>query len=135
MARLNTYNFKICVEICNEVVQGKNIKDVLNSKDNYPTFQTWCNWKRDNAALFDLYVKSMQDKAEALEQEMDLYRDMLLAKQIDPATYNTLVQTLKWKMAKFYPKLFGEKQEIEVTTKPETIFKLEIINANTTTPS
>ena len=135
MARLNTYNYQICVEICNEVVQGKNIKDVLNSKENYPTFQTWCNWKRDNAELFDLYIKSMQDKAEALEQEMDLYRDMLLAKEIDPATYNTLVQTLKWKMAKFYPKLFGEKQEIEVVTKPETIFKLEIINANTTTPS
>jgi arginyl-tRNA--protein-N-Asp/Glu arginylyltransferase len=121
MARLNTYDYNLCVEICNEVVNGKNIKDVLNSNEDYPTFQTWCNWKRDNQELFDLYIKSMQDKAEALEQEMDLYKDMLLTKDIDPSTYNTLVQTLKWKMAKFYPKLFGDKQHIDHTTNGKEI--------------
>lgn len=113
MARLSEYNFELCKTICDEVVNGANIKTVLKSKEEYPTFQTWCNWKRDNTELFDLYIKSIQDKAEALEEEMDLYRDMLLAKEIDPSTYNTLVQTLKWKMAKFYPKMFGEKIQTE----------------------
>jgi len=112
MARLSEYNFELCKTICHEVVNGANIKTVLKSKEEYPTFQTWCNWKRDKSELFDLYIKSIQDKAEALEEEMDMYRDMLLAKQIDPSTYNTLVQTLKWKMAKFYPKMFGEKNEV-----------------------
>jgi arginyl-tRNA--protein-N-Asp/Glu arginylyltransferase len=113
MARLSEYNFELCKTICNEVVNGANIKTVLKSKEEYPTFQTWCNWKREKQELFDLYIKSIQDKAEALEDEMDLYRDMLLAKEIDPSTYNTLVQTLKWKMSKFYPKMFGEKIQQE----------------------
>jgi hypothetical protein len=60
-----------------------------------------------------LYINSVQDKAEALENEMDDYRSMLLAKEIDASTYNTLVQTLKWKMAKFYPKMFGDKVQTE----------------------
>ena len=56
-----------------------------------------------------MYINAQQDKAEALEKEMDDYRDMLVSKEIDASTYNTLVQTLKWKMAKFYPKVFGDK--------------------------
>lgn len=129
MARLSEYNFELCKTICNEVVNGGNIKTVLNSKEEYPTFQTWCNWKREKQELFDLYIKSIQDKAEALEDEMDLYRDMLLAKEIDPSTYNTLVQTLKWKMSKFYPKMFGDK--IDMTSGGEKLqsndIKIEII--------
>ncbi len=109
MARLSEYNFDMCIEICSKVAEGGNIKTILKSEYEYPDFQTWCNWKRKHSELFDLYIKSMQDKAEALEEEMDTYRTMLLAKEIDASTYNTLVQTLKWKMAKFYPKMFGEK--------------------------
>lgn len=112
MANTNKYNYDLCVEICEQVSVGKNIKAVLESSDKYPTFQTFCNWKRNNIELFDLYVNSHQDKAVFLEHEMDSYRDMLLAKDIDPATYNTLVQTLKWKMAKFYPKVFGDKLDL-----------------------
>jgi arginyl-tRNA--protein-N-Asp/Glu arginylyltransferase len=109
MARPSEYNFDMCIEICSEVAEGHNIKTILKSKEEYPTFQTWCNWKRERTELFDLYIKTMQDKAEALEEEIDLYRTMLLAKEIDASTYNTLVQTLKWKMSKFYPKMFGDK--------------------------
>ena len=41
---------------------------------------------------------------------------MLISKEIDASTYNTLVQTLKWKMAKFYPKMFGDKIEVDQNT-------------------
>src|SRR5690606_25934240 len=121
MARPSTYDFDLCVEICDKVANGGNIKEILKSDDRYPTFPTWCKWKRENDALFNLYIKSIQDKAEALEDEMDNYRDMLLKKEIDASTYNTLVQTLKWKMAKFYPKMFGEKLGIDHTTLGEKI--------------
>lgn len=121
MARPNTYNFNLCIEICDKVANGSNIKTALKSDHRYPSFQTWCNWKRANPELLDLYIKSMQDKAEALEDEMDNYRDMLLNKEIDASTYNTLVQTLKWKMSKFYPKMFGEKIDIDHTTKGESL--------------
>ena len=119
MARPSTYSFETCKTICDDVANGLNIKTVLKSNENYPTFQTWCNWKREHQELFDLYIKSVQDKAEALEEEMDSYRDKLLLKEIDASTYNTLVQTLKWKMSKFYPKMFGDK--IDMTSGGEKI--------------
>ncbi len=118
MARLTEYNFELCIEICEEVAAGSNIMTILENNSNYPSWSTFRRWKRDNEELRTLYINSQQDKAEALEKEMDDYRAMLLAKEIDPSTYNTLVQTLKWKMAKFYPKVFGDKLDITSDNKP-----------------
>jgi hypothetical protein len=39
---------------------------------------------------------------------------MLLANEIDSSTYNVLVQTIKWKMAKFYPKVFGDNKQVDL---------------------
>jgi len=113
MARPSEYNFDLCIEICELVGIGDNIIKVLDSNKLYPSWSTFRRWKRENDELRTLYINSVQDKAEALENEMDDYRSMLLAKEIDASTYNTLVQTLKWKMAKFYPKMFGDKVQQE----------------------
>lgn len=113
MARPSEYNFDLCIEICELVANGQNIISALQSGNRYPSWPTFRRWKRENEELRTLYVNSVQDKAEALESEMDDYRSMLLAKEIDASTYNTLVQTLKWKMAKFYPKMFGDKIQQE----------------------
>lgn len=110
MARLSEYNYEMCVEICSEVAEGFNIKTVLKSKADYPTFQTWCNWKREHNELFDLYVKTMQDKSESEMEEIDRVYDMLKNGEIEPSAANVLIQTNKWKAAKFYPKMFGDKQ-------------------------
>jgi len=60
-----------------------------------------------------------------MENELDDLRDMLTSKEIDASTYNVLAQTLKWKMAKFYPKVFGDKTDItsggEKITSPQEI--------------
>jgi hypothetical protein len=112
MARPSEYNIEVCILICEEIAKGGNIMQVLDSNDKYPSWSTFRRWKRDNEELRTLYINSQQDKAEALEKEMDDYRSMLLSKEIDASTYNTLVQTLKWKMSKYYAKMYGDKTDI-----------------------
>jgi len=126
MARLTEYNYNVCLDICETIAVGGNIMNVLESRSDFPSWSTFRRWKRDNEELRTLYVNSQQDKAEALEKEMDDYRDMLILKEIDASTYNTLVQTLKWKMAKFYPKMFGEKIDIvsDGAALPAVVFKV-----------
>ena len=134
MARLTEYNYDLCVDICNELANGQNIKRILDSNDKYPDWTTFRRWKQNNEELRTLYINSQQDKAIALENELDDLRDMLTAKEIDASTYNVLAQTLKWKMAKFYPKVFGDKTDI--TTNGESIksipteIKVEITKPN-----
>jgi len=112
MARLTEYNYELCIEICNELANGQNIKRILDSNKEYPDWTTFRRWKQNNEELRTLYINSQQDKAIALENELDDLRDLLTAKEIDSSTYNVLAQTLKWKMAKFYPKVFGDKTDI-----------------------
>lgn len=113
MARPSEYNFEMCEKICEEVANGFNIKTVLSSDDSYPTFPTWCKWKREHTELFNLYVNSMQDKSESADEELDQIYSMLKSGEIEPSTANVLIQTIKWRMAKWYPKMFGDKLQQE----------------------
>lgn len=128
--RPSTYSFELCEEICATVANGFNIKTVLSSKPEYPTFQTWCNWKREHPELFDLYVKAMQDKAESELEEIDHIYSELKSGRLDASTANVLIQTNKWKASKYYPKMFGDKTDITTNgkdlpqpTSPTIVFK------------
>ena len=114
MARPVEYNYEMCIEICDLVRNGMNIKKALTLKKEYPVFETWCNWKRANNELLDLYVKSIQDKAESVDEMIDDIADDLRNKLIDPASANVLIQTLKWKASKYYPKMFGENSTLDL---------------------
>lgn len=123
MARPSEYNYEMCIDICTEVAEGYNIKTVLKRKDEYPTFQTFCNWKREHKELFDLYVKTMQDKSESELEEIDNVYAMLRAGEIEPSAANVLIQTKKWTASKYYPKMFGDRETkvLEGGDKPITI--------------
>jgi len=125
MARLTEYDFDLCVEICNELANGNNIRRILASKTEYPDWTTFRRWKQNNEELRTLYINSQQDKAIALENELDDLRDLLTSKEIDASTYNVLAQTIKWKMAKFYPKVFSDK--VDVTSGGEKIKSVPIV--------
>jgi hypothetical protein len=126
MARLTEYNFELCKEICDKLANGNNIIRILKSETNYPTWSTFRRWKNDNNELQTLYVKAQQDKAMSIENKLDDLEDLLMSKEIDPSTYNTLAQTQKWKMAKFYPKVFGDR--IQHANDPENPITNESID-------
>lgn len=128
MARLTEYNFDLCIEICDQIAEGKNIIEVLDSNEEYPSWSTFRRWKRDNDELQTLYVNSIQDKSEYLLFEMSQIEKELRDKKIDPSTANVLIQTLKWKASKFYPKMFGDKiqQDIEVKGQIDTVRIFEL---------
>jgi len=113
MARPSEYNFDLCIEICNKIADGENIKTILESKDNYPAFSTWCKWKRENQELSNLYVNSIQDKSESVDAQIDEIWEGCKNGLYDASTANVLIQTLKWKASKYYPKMFGDKVQQE----------------------
>jgi hypothetical protein len=108
MARPSEYNFELCKRICDEVADGENIISVLKDS-SYPSWSTFRRWKNENDELRTLYVNSQQDKGIALENEIDDVMQSLKAGEMEASVGNVLIQTLKWKMAKFYPKMFGDK--------------------------
>lgn len=120
MARITDYDFDICKDICNKITEGFNIKKVLESNDDYPSFPTWCKWKRENVELLNLYVNAIQDKAESVDALIDEIFEDLRNGMLEPSAANVLIQTLKWKASKYYPKMFGDRTDI--TTNGKDIF-------------
>jgi len=128
MARLTEYNLDLCIEICEQIADGKNIKKVLLSKEEYPNFTTWCRWKRENDELNNLYVRSIQDKAESVDEKIDEVLEKVENKELDYVAGRLLIDTLKWKAGKYYPKMFGDKiqQDIEVKGQIDTVRIFEL---------
>ena len=118
MARPSEYNYQLCEEICDKVANGENIISILK-KSGYPSWPTFRRWKNEHEELRTLYINSQRDKAIALENEIDDVMRKKKKKELDPATANVLIQTLKWKMSKFYPKVFGDK--LDHTTDGEKL--------------
>jgi hypothetical protein len=118
--RPTKYNFELAKEIC-EQLYDKSLSDVLRSKKNYPARSTFFLWKRENSELSDLYVNIAQDKGVLFIEEIDQTIIDLKNGKIDPSTANVIIQALKWKAAKFYPKMFGDKSEVDITSKGEKI--------------
>ena len=125
MPRPPEYNFQICEEVCELVAAGMNVIAALNSNDAYPSWPTFRRWKNDHEELNTLYIKAIQDKAEAVALEIDNICQDLKNKIYDPATANVLIQTLKWKAAKFYPKMYGDKTTIEATIEGKGSIDIE----------
>lgn len=118
MARPSEFDMKICEEICFRVSGGENIANVLESDDRFPCVQTWQNWKRKHPLLLEMYTNAQQDKAEVgLISQIDKTIESLENGLIDYGTAKIKIDTLKWKAAKFYPKMFVDKQVNELVGK------------------
>ena len=121
MAALTTYDYELCVEICERISNGENIKNILDSdREKYPTFKTFCNWKRDNEELLHLYTRSREDKSEMVDAKIDQTMDDLANGSIDAPTARVIIDTLKWKAGKYYPKMYGDKINHELSGKIQT---------------
>lgn len=130
MARPSEYNFILCLDILEEIANGDNIVNVLDSNEKYPSWSTFRRWKRDNEELQTLYVNAQQDKTESLINNIQKVQRMCLKGEIDPSTANTVMQTDKWLASKYYPKMFGDNKNLDVTSgnKPiNTSIKVEIV--------
>lgn len=122
MARPSEYNIELCNEICERISLGEHIKDVLDSdKKRFPTLPTWSRWKRENDELFNLYTRSIQDKAEMIIWEINQTMQDLKKGLIDSASARVIIDTYKWMAAKFYPKMFGDKLDIDHKTNGKDI--------------
>lgn len=110
--RPSSYDPEICKEICERVRNGEHIRTVLESKDYYPSVQSWYNWIATNKDLFELYHACRKDKAEAKETELlEIINDVRTGK-LDPHAGKVLIDANKWLMSVYNPRQYGPKAEI-----------------------
>lgn len=114
--RPTTYDFELIKDICISLSNGNKLPAILKG-ENMPARSTFFEWKRDNKEFSDLYVKVQQDKGELFIEEIDQTVEDLRHGKLDASSANVIIQTLKWKASKFYPKMFGDKVTLDHTIR------------------
>jgi hypothetical protein len=116
--RPTDYNYELVKSICTRISEGEKLPNILK-EEGMPVRSTFYKWKRENKEFSDLYVNVAHDKGELCVEEIDSTIEDLKAAKIDASTANVIIQALKWKAAKFYPKMYGEK--VDVTSGGEKL--------------
>ena len=125
--RPSEYDFELCVEICDLVANGEHIFDILNSDDRFPSWPTFRRWKQNNDKLRTLYVNAQQDKSESCTHNIVKVQQLLRSGEIEASAANVLIQTDKWFSSKFYPKMYGDRINTDVTSDGEKVEQVFVI--------
>lgn len=113
------------------VAKGESIKGICREK-GMPDYTTVFRWLKNNEGLKEQFLLAMQAKANLADAEIDEIRMEIrgLAEKVNSeqmsrdAAFVAIqearlqIDTLKWKAAKYYPKMFGtETQKVDVEVK------------------
>ena len=131
MARKTLATPELIETLLMRVAKGESIKGICREK-GMPDYTTVFKWLKDNEGLKDKFLLAMQAKANLADAEIDEIRMEIrgLAEKVNSeqmsrdAAFVAIqearlqIDTLKWKAAKYYPKMFGtETQKVDVEVK------------------
>lgn len=106
-----------CVEVFNDILKlvadGSSLTKALNSVN--VNIRDFFEVIDNDENLANEYARAREQRGESCIGRITDYEEDLKNKKIDPATARVLIDTEKWLACKMYPKMYGEKQAVEVT--------------------
>lgn len=101
-----------------QIAEGKATKVVL-SEPKMPTYATVLNYLQSDPEFFDLYARAKAESADADADEIKAIVHGLLHGDVDEKKARVAIDALKWSAAKRKPRVYGEKQTLDIEMKIE----------------
>lgn len=120
-----TYTEDIFFEILDKYSNGEDLIPLLKGCDRYPNYVTFNKWVTGNDELLKLYTHARQGKTEPLIHQIHATIQDLKGGLIDPASARVIIDTYKWEISKYYPKLYGDK--LDLTTDGDKINQTNVV--------
>jgi hypothetical protein len=67
----------------------------------------------NNSELYKRYLKALNRRGDLCVDKMEATEKYLINGDITPTQARLILENQRWKASKFYPQLFGDKQEVE----------------------
>lgn len=96
-------------EIILDVANGMSLVKACRSRN--ASTQSFHDYMNTDEKLKDAYARAREDRGDICSDKIEEYQKKLEDGVIDSATARVLIDTEKWKAAKFYPKMYGDKVE------------------------
>lgn len=110
--RPTDYSPEMADRILKKLSEGESVSQICLASD-MPNRSTVFLWSATHKEFSDRYLLALKGVGQiCVDQLDDALRDM---KQgiTDPVVGKIEIDTLKWKAGKFYPRMYGDKQQIE----------------------
>lgn len=101
------------LEIIEEYADGGTIKEVLKKFRMHPS--TFYKLRKIHAELEDAFIAAREFRGETDGDEVVSIAD---DPDIDPQRARNMIDARKWRASKHYPKVYGDKQTLEIDTGP-----------------
>ena len=129
MTRKGNYKRKWTPELLDEylrriAIEGMSARQVGKMPD-MPSYEALYNLMQKDETVRQRYMLAMESRATALDDEIDDVVKSVANGEMDYNAGRLAVDTHKWRMAKYYPRFYGDTQKHEVEVKTSFIDELK----------
>lgn len=101
-------------EFCRRVASGRSVANVC-AEDDMPADKTIWQWLSQDKSFADDYARAVQARAvHHADGILDL-EQKLLSGEIPPDVARVAIDTRKWVASRLLPKIYGDKQTVDVS--------------------
>jgi len=119
MARPSIYSEKLVKRILDEIASGRSVISICRDEDWSPNADTWYRWLYNKEGLSDRYARA---KSVQSEREADIILDIAdNATNQDYQVARLRVDARKWVASKLLPNKYGDKTQIDHSSKDGTM--------------
>lgn len=110
-------------------IDGRSARDVGTDKD-LPTYEAFYNLMMKDEVVRDKYYLAQESRATAIDENIERTLERVERGELEYNQGRLRIDTEKWRMAKFFPRLYGEQtQRIEVEHKASFIDELKKVQS------
>lgn len=113
--RPTTFSTKIADQICDWIAEGKSLASFCRTKKiGYSTVMQWLG---AHPKFAEDYARARVDSGDAEADTVTDIRERMLRGEITPEMARVAIDAAKWSAGKRQPKRYGDKLEIDQTTR------------------
>ena len=106
-------------------IDGRSARSI-GRDDDMPSYEAFYNLMNKDESVRSKYFLAQESRATAIDDHIDGVIQDMKDKKTDWQSARLEIDTAKWRMAKFFPRLYGEQtQRIEVEHKASFIDELK----------
>ncbi len=109
-------------------IDGRSARSVGKDED-MPSYEAFYKMKKKDTGLQAMYADAVEARATAIDDRMDEVLEGVRNGEIEYQAGRLEIDVQKWRMAKFFPRLYGDNQKLEVEHKTSFVDELKRVAA------
>ncbi len=113
VGRPSKYTSHIAAEICRRIAEGEPLTKICRDP-KMPAYRTVLGWRVTNDEFAQLYARAREDAADTLADRICELAERVEKGELEAHAGRTAIDALKWVAAKLKPKVYGDRQQLEL---------------------